>query len=127
MSNHRAYQVYVHVTWHTRYRGRQVRARLVPEIQAAVAHACERTGARLLRSAYLQDHVHLLLSLSPSTRVCDVLRLAKSVSARRCNRLVSGSVRWARGYYVRSVGRRELRIVDRYIERQCARHPHLIP
>jgi REP element-mobilizing transposase RayT len=100
---------------------------LVREVQIAIADACERTGVRALRTAVLRDHVHLLLSLAPTTRLSDCLRLAKSISAVRCNRLTPGAVRWARGYFVRSVGRRELPVVDRYIERQFQRHPHLIP
>ena len=100
---------------------------LVREVQIAIADACERTGVRALRTAVLRDHVHLLLSLAPTTRLGDCLRLAKSISAVRCNRLTPGAVRWARGYFVRSVGRRELSVVERYIERQFQRHPHLIP
>jgi putative transposase len=127
MSEHRAYQLYVHVTWHTWKRTECVRHPLVREVQAAIGDACDRTGARVLRSAILRDHVHLLLSFSPNTRLSDYLRLAKGLSATRCNRVVPGAVRWARGYFVRSLGRRELPIVERYIERQFHRHPDLIP
>jgi putative transposase len=127
LHHHRAYQVYVHVTWHTRYRRPCVRSRFVPEVQAAIADACERTGVRALRTAVLRDHVHLLLSLTPNTRLSDFLRLAKTISATRSNRVAPGAVRWARGYFVRSVGKRELPVVERYIDRQFERHPSLIP
>ena len=125
--DHRAYQVYVHVTWHTRFRVPCVKARLELDVRAALEDACARTGARALGTAVLRDHVHLLLSLTPTTRLSDFLRLAKAVSATRCNRLVPNSVHWARGYFVRSVGRRELPLVARYIARQFERHPDLIP
>jgi putative transposase len=117
----------VHVTWHTWKRRECLTQQFVTEVQVAISEACRRTGARSLRTAVLRDHVHLLLSLAPTTRVSDCLRLAKSISARRCNRIVPGAVRWARGYFVRSVGKRELPIVDRYVERQFQRHPDLIP
>jgi REP element-mobilizing transposase RayT len=81
----------------------------------------------LLRQAVLADHVHLVVSFCPDTRLSDFVRLAKSVSATRANRRVAGSIRWARGYYITTLHRNDLDRVVRYVANQFERHPDLIP
>jgi len=122
MSNHRAYQLYAHVTWHTWKRVGCVDETTVEDVKRAVAHACRETGVHLLRGAVLADHVHLVVSYRPSTRLSDFIRLAKCVTALRANRRVPGAVKWARGFFATSYHRRDLaRVVD-YVSRQLERH-----
>src|SRR2546427_4139287 len=83
MSNHRAYQLYAHLTWHTWKRVGCVDQATVEDVRRAVAHACRETGVHLLRGAILADHVHLVVSYRPSTRLSDFIRLAKCVAALR--------------------------------------------
>ncbi|MFQ6047059.1 MAG: IS200/IS605 family transposase [Gemmatimonadales bacterium] len=127
MSNHRAYQLYAHITWHTRRRVGCVDEMAARDVRSAVRTASRRHSVRVLRGAVLADHVHLLVSFRPATRLSDFVRVAKSISARRTNRRVPGAVKWARGYFVRSVSKSELPVVSRYIARQPLRHPDLIP
>jgi putative transposase len=127
MSGHHAFQMYAHITWHTYERVGCVDAAAAADVRSAVASAGKRSGVEVLRGAVLADHVHLVVSFRPDTRLSDFVRVAKSVAAMRANRRVSGTVRWARGYYVATINRRDLaRTVD-YVSRQFARHPDLIP
>jgi len=80
-----------------------------------------------LRDGVLADHVHLVVTFRPDIRLSDFLRLAKSVAATRANRRVPGTVRWARGYFVTTIHRRDLPRVTRYVGDQFRRHPDLIP
>lgn len=91
---------------------------------ASAGHA---TGVAVLRGAVLADHVHVVVSFRPDTRICDFVRRAKSVAATRANRRVAGAVRWARGYYVTTLHRQDLARVIRYVDRQFERHPDLVP
>jgi len=75
----------------------------------------------------LADHVHLVVSFRPNTRVSDFVRLAKSAAATRANRHTAAAVRWARGYFVTTIHRRDLTPVINYVARQFQRHPDLIP
>ncbi len=127
MSNHRAYQLYAHITWHTWRRVGCLDAKAVRDVRSAVASACGQCGVKLLRGAVLAEHVHLLVSFRPESRLSDFIRLAKSVSARRANRRVTGAVRWARGYYAASVSKDHVARVSAYIEAQHRRHPDRIP
>jgi REP element-mobilizing transposase RayT len=127
MSSHHAYEMFAHITWHTWMRVGCVDAIASDETKRAAVSAGNRTGVRVVRAAVLADHVHFVVSFRPDTRISDFVRLAKSVSATRVNRLVSGSVKWARGYYVSTLGRGDLARVVRYVDGQFERHPDLIP
>src|SRR6266699_3891163 len=127
MSNHHAYQMYAHITWHTWKRVGCVDAAAASDVRSAVASACQATGVRVFRDAVLADHVHVVVSFRPDIRLSDFVRLAKSVAATRANRRVTGTVRWARGYFVTTIHKRDLRRVTGYVADQFQRHPDLVP
>ena len=119
--------MYAHITWHTWNRVECVDARAAQEFRIAVLSAGKRTGVKVIKGEVLSNHVHLLVSFRPDTRISDFVRLAKSVAATRANRLVFGAVKWARGYYVTTLHKNDLPRVISYIGRQFERHPDLIP
>jgi putative transposase len=125
--NHRAYELYAHITWHTSHRAESLDQAAIADIKSAVRSASQKTGVHVLRGAVLADHIHLLVSFRPDSRLSDFMRLCKSVAAYRINRRVPRAVRWARGFYMRSVDAQGLGTVMRYVANQYARHPHLIP
>src|SRR2546430_951577 len=106
MCGHQAYQMYAHITWHTWKRVGCVDSAAAGDVHSAVASACRATGVRVLRGAVLADHVHLVVSFRPNTRVSDFVRLAKSTAATRANRRTAAAVRWARGYFMTTIHRR---------------------
>jgi putative transposase len=99
----------------------------VADVQSAVSSACRELAVQVLRGAVLADHVHLVVSFRPNTRLSDFVRLVKSVAAVRANRRVPGAVRWARGFYAATVHKRDLPAVIRYVAHQFARHPDRMP
>src|SRR5207244_7828095 len=88
-----------------------------------LASACRVTGVRVFRDAVLANHVHLVVSFRPDIRLSDFVRLAKSVSATRANRRVTRAVRWARGYLVTTIHKRDLRLALGYVADRFQRHP----
>ena len=119
--------MYAHITWHTWQRVGCVDARAAHELRIAIISAGKRCGVQVVKGEVLANHIHLLVSFRPDTRLSDFIRVAKSVAATRANRLVSGAVRWARGYYVTTIHKTDVPRVRRYIETQFERHPDLIP
>jgi putative transposase len=115
--------MYAHITWHTWMRVGRVDGPAALEVRTAVASAGKKTGVQVLRGAVLADHVHLVVSFRPDTRLSDFVRLAKSVAATRANRRVVGAVKWARGYYVATIHKRDLARALRYVDRQFQRIP----
>ena len=97
------------------------------DVRSAVASACRKSAVRVLRGAVLADHVHLVVSFRPDTRLSDFVRLAKSVAAVRSNRRVMGAVRWSRGFFAATIHKRDLSRVIDYVARQFERHPDRVP
>ena len=81
----------------------------------------------VLALGILADHLHLVVSFRPDTRLSDFVRLTKAVSTTRANRRVFGAIKWARGYHVATLHKKDLKQRINYIERQFDRHPDRIP
>jgi REP element-mobilizing transposase RayT len=99
----------------------------VRDVETAMKNAEEPSGVRVLRSAILADHVHVLASFRPDGSLSDFVRLTKSGSAWRANSRIPGAVRWARGFYTASISKGDLSRVAGYIRGQHRRHPDRIP
>ena len=127
MSNHHAYQMYAHITWHTWKRVPCINRPAAIDVDRAVANSSRDTGVHVLKSAVLSDHVHLLVAFRPDIRLADFVRLAKSRSSTMANRRIFGAVKWARGYYVATVSRRDLVHLRDYLARQFEKHPDRVP
>src|SRR5213593_4173781 len=127
MACHHAFQMYAHITWHTYQRVGCVDAAAAVDVRTAVASAGKKSGVEVLRGAVLADHVHLIVSFRPDTRLSDFVRLAKSVAAVRSNRRVMGAVRWSRGFFAATIHKRDLSRVIDYVARQFERHPDRVP
>src|SRR2546426_621475 len=127
MSGHSAYQLYAHITWHTWKRAGCIDQAAVQDLESAIKSAGDESHIRLLRHAILSDHVHLVVTFRPDSRLSDFVRSVKSVAATRANRRVAGAVHWARGFYAATLHKRALDRVITYVPRQFARHPDRIP
>ncbi len=127
MSDHHAYQLYAHITFHTWRRVGCLSQDAVADVRGAVASACRESRVRVLRGAVLADHVHLVVSFRPDSSLSAFVRLVKSVAAVRANRRIPGAVRWARGFFAASYHRRDLSRLIAYVATQYERHPDRIP
>jgi len=119
---HKAFELYAHITWRTRWSERGIAKCHVEIIAKAILRAAERHNMRVLGQAVLMDHVHVLVSFRPDSQLASFVRDAKSESSRRTK-----TVSWGRGYYAGSVSRRHIGAVRAYIARQHSHHPDLIP
>jgi REP element-mobilizing transposase RayT len=59
---HRAFGIYVHITWHTRFRQRLIRRADVHAVRAAINQAADRWQVHVHEVAILSDHVHVIAS-----------------------------------------------------------------
>jgi REP element-mobilizing transposase RayT len=124
---HRAFGLYVHITWHTRLRQRSLRRADADIVRATIHDAAVRCQIHVHEVAVLSDHVHVIASMRPDGGLVSFIRHAKSESARRIN-LDRGAVfQWARGYFVESLSRNHVRAACAYVAGQHARHPDRVP
>ncbi len=127
MSGHTSYRLYAHVTWHTRLRVGCLDSSAREDVVSAVSDAAERCSVHVLRGAVLADHVHLLVSIRPWTRLSDFVGFSKTLSSWLAGQRAPGAVRWCRGFCVQSLSLKDVPKVDRYVSSQHLRHPDSIP
>jgi putative transposase len=92
-----------------------------------IMETAERKGYAVLAAAVLPDHVHLVLGLRPVDRISDVLQALKGITSKTVrNRFTEirnmDKSLWSDGYYVESVGLKNVKQVISYIHRQEDHH-----
>lgn len=125
--SHRAFGLYVHISWHTRLRQRLIRRSDADVVRAVVSEAATRWDVHVHELAVLSEHVHIIASFRPEGGVVSFIRHAKSESARRINQARGAVFQWARGYFVESLSRTHVRAACAYVARQHLRHPDRVP
>ncbi|HET9385154.1 MAG TPA: IS200/IS605 family transposase [Gemmatimonadales bacterium] len=125
--SHRAFGIFVHITWHTRLRARCMSRADACEIVDVIRIAAERSSVHVHEVAVLTDHVHVIASFRPELPVTPFIRHAKSESSRRINNRRGRVFDWARGYYIQSLSRSHVSAACAYVARQFRRHPDRIP
>jgi len=124
---HKAFGIYVHITWHTRLRARCISQGHAKLIMGVLTDAANHLGVHVHEAAVLTDHVHVVASFRPDGTVSAFVRRVKSESARRIN-ITDGMVfQWARGYFVESLSRNHLSAACTYVANQHRRHPDRVP
>ena len=124
---HRAFGLYVHITWHTRLRQHVIRRADADLVRASISEAAARCQVHAHEVAVLSDHVHIIASVRPEGGVVSFIRHAKSESTRRINLSRGAVFQWARGYFVESLSRTHVRAACAYVARQHLRHPDRVP
>lgn len=125
--NRRKYNLQAHIILVTKYR----RPILVGAIAVCVKQKVEDIAARHgwdIHAAEIDlDHLHLLLSYDPNTRVCDLIKALKQETTYTLWQLHSNilcriywkkHIFWSDGYFVCSVGEASATTIRHYIEEQ---------
>ncbi len=118
------HQLVYHFTWSTKNRDPlitpEVEARLYPYIR----YKCKSLGYRLHAIGGTEDHLHILVSLTPSQRVADVAWRLKGASSHYINKEsgLDAVLYWQDGYGVVTLRQSEIPKVARYIHNQKKHH-----
>jgi REP element-mobilizing transposase RayT len=100
------------------------------ESEQTLKHTCLELGLRyeitFLEIGIDGDHAHFLIQTIPSMSVSDVVKLIKSITAKRLfekhpevKRFLWGSNFWTMGYYVNTVGQYgNLTMLQNYVKKQ---------
>lgn len=118
------YQLVFHFNWATKDRlpllTPTVEARLIPYI----AGKCNELGYELHVANGALDHLHVLVSLTPSILIADAAKNLKGASSHYINKQsgLQEILYWQDGYGVVSVRQSEISGIVRYIENQKEHH-----
>ncbi len=124
-ASHSVYDTGYHLVWCPKYRKKIFERKEVRErAEQMIREICEAYGIEILEMEIMEEHIHLLVSFSPSRSIGEVVRIIKSNSGRGLfrefpglkKRLWGGEL-WEDGYFARTVGDRMTRdVIARYIE-----------
>jgi len=125
-TKHAVYDLKYHVVWIPKYRKHIFDEEVSDYTKAIVSKVAEEYGFRIDTMEVMEDHVHILVEVSPSYSPARVVQVLKSISVREVFRefpelrkqLWAGEL-WSDGYFVRSVGDEvTAEVIRKYIEYQ---------
>lgn len=120
------YQLVYHFVWGTKNRlpliSPTIKARLFPYFGVK----CKELGYTLLAVNGTQDHIHALLSLTPTILVADVAKNLKGASSHYINKEseMDETLYWQDGYGVITLRETEISRIVNYIHGQKEHHQH---
>jgi REP element-mobilizing transposase RayT len=116
--------MFVHVVWATHLRRPAIKPAIEPELHHLMAERCIQLGIRPLAINGMQDHIHVLVSLSPTAVIPRIVGILKGFSSHAIDHglLPERGFRWQRGYSVFSVSPSAVHTVVAYIENQKRHH-----
>ena len=123
---HTRYDIKIHVVWITKYRYPVLRKEVGYRLRDLLRQGCEARNIGLLAGHIRPDHVHLLLSISPTQSVSQVVKYLKGRSSHllqdefpALKKRYWGQHLWARGYFCVSVGEMTQEMITDYINKQA--------
>jgi putative transposase len=123
---HCAYDTHYHIVFPVKYRKALLSPEIAQFIKATALEIAQRYDLAVEQMGTDGDHIHLLLSFHPKYSIGQVVRLFKSITARRLfqqfpelKRELWGGEFWTDGYYVATVGTGgNWTVVEAYVKNQ---------
>ena len=75
---HNVYLLTYHIVFVTKYRKPVINEEISEFLKEHIAYLCGRFGAELLTAETDRDHIHLLVSMTPTTAPSDLIRVLKT-------------------------------------------------
>ncbi len=122
MSTHHG--ILLHVVFSTKFRFKCIFENWSDELYGYIGGTIKEHSANLLAAGGIEDHVHLLMKISPKFAISTTIQLLKANSSRWINerRLVNAKFSWQRGYSAFSVSESKAATVRNYIKNQREHH-----
>lgn len=117
-------RLYVHLVFGTKLRQRTIKREWAPRLYEYIAGVLRKRDSHLILGGGVEDHVHLLVSLSREAKLSEVVRDVKSASSGWIHENINGekTFAWQAGYAAFSVSQSSLEDVKNYIANQEEHH-----
>lgn len=116
------FSIQLHIVWITKYRYKVLKGGLAEKLRDMIRRICVEENVEIVSGAVAEDHVHILVSIDPSTSVSHLVKFLKGKTSRRLQmefpelkKRYWGQHLWARGYFVVSVGNVTNEMMKEYI------------
>lgn len=112
----------IHITFSTRYREPLIPDSVDIDLYAYVGGICRNMNSPLMAMGGTTDHVHMLVSLSKTVALSDLLLSVKRDSSKWMNDHTAIDFHWQAGYFGFSIGASGVPAAKRYIAHQKEHH-----
>jgi len=123
--SHTVYDIKYHMIWVTKYRYKVLNKNIAVRLRELIRQGCDARGITIVQGSIGKDHVHLLISSSPSISPSKLVQYLKGRSSRliqdefpELKKKYWGQHLWARGYFCSTVGSVTEETIRKYIESQ---------
>jgi len=122
-STHSVFSLQIHLCWITKYRYPVLKGEVAQRTKVLVRRICNEENVEILSGAVSPDHVHILVSIDPSTPISKLVKFIKGKTSRKLQmefpelkKKYWGQHFWARGYFAVSTGNVTTEMIKEYIE-----------
>jgi REP element-mobilizing transposase RayT len=119
--SHTYVQNVIHVVFSTKDRRKTIPEEFQPRLCAYVAGICKKLGAHVHAVGGMEDHIHFLIQIPPTSAVAKAISTIKSNSSRWASE-DGYNFAWQQGYAAFSVSSSNIPAVIRYVRNQKAHH-----
>ncbi|HEX4497105.1 MAG TPA: IS200/IS605 family transposase [Thermoanaerobaculia bacterium] len=119
-------KILLHIVFSTRKRAPYIDAALQADLYPYMATIAHERGAHLIALGGMPDHVHLLLRMKASHKLCDLVQAIKAIPSKWVHERPNSipEFGWQTGYAAFSVSQSNEAKVRNYIRNQEAHHRH---
>lgn len=125
LTSHTAYDITYHFTFIPKYRRRKLVGNIKKRLEGMIRFCAQVNEFEIVEMNIQPDHVHLLLSAKPSYSPSEIMQLMKGGTSKKLRELFPQSTEtvwtnsfWGDGYFVGTVGHRDLNDVIKYVKNQ---------
>lgn len=112
----------MHITFSTKHRAASIPESIEPDLHAYTGGICRRMESPLLAMGGVADHVHMLVSLSKSIALSELLLNLKRDSSKWMKERDVDDFTWQDGYFAFSIGESGADALRAYIAHQKEHH-----
>ena len=123
--SHTRYDIKYHIVWITKYRKPIMVGPVAERLRELIRQICQQNEVTIVKGHISKDHVHLLVSGSPSLSVSRLVQKLKGTTSHKLlqefvhlRKQYWGEHLWARGYFVATTGTVTDETIKEYIENQ---------
>ena len=128
--SHTRYDIKYHIVWITKYRKPIMIGPVAERTRELIRQICMQNEVTIIQGHVSKDHIHLMVSCSPSLAVSKLVQKLKGSSSHKLfeefahlRKQYWGQHLWARGYFVVTTGTITDDIIKEYIENQDSETP----
>ena len=122
-SSHSIFNLQIHLCWITKYRYHVLTGAIGYRAKDLIRRICTEERAEVISGVVSSDHVHILVSIDPSTSISHLVKFLKGKTSRKLQmefpeltKKYWGQHLWARGYFAVSAGNVTAKMIEEYIE-----------